>query len=115
MRLIPAIDLRGGRCVRLLQGRFDAETIYAEDPSEVLSAYIGLGARYLHLVDLDAARGEPQVNRRTVESLAQNGMAALQVGGGIRSREALEQLLALKVQRAVVGSVAVSRPAEVRE
>ena len=115
MRLIPAIDLRGGRCVRLLQGRFDAETIYAEDPSAVLSAYVGMGARYLHLVDLDAARGEPQVNRQAVESLARNRQAALQVGGGIRSRAALEQLLALGVQRAVVGSVAVSRPAEVRE
>jgi len=61
MRLIPAIDLRGGHCVRLLQGRFDAETVYAIDPAEVLELYRGLGATYLHVVDLDGAfTGEPR-------------------------------------------------------
>ena len=69
MLLIPAIDLRAGRCVRLLQGRFDAETVYSDDPAAVLADYRALGARRVHVVDLDGARGDADTNRGVIEAL----------------------------------------------
>lgn len=115
MRLIPAIDLRGGRCVRLLQGRFDAETVYATDPTEILTRYLGYGARLVHVVDLDGARAGSQANLIAIETLAAaaKGRAAIQVGGGVRTRSVAEDLLERGVGRVVVGSVAVTNPPEV--
>lgn len=113
MLLLPAIDLRGGRCVRLLQGRFDAETVYADDPLEVLRRYQLLGARSIHVVDLDGARGGSQGNRPAIARLASQPGTSLQVGGGVRSRAVADELLALGVGRVVVGSIAVTQPAEV--
>jgi len=114
MLLIPAIDLRGGQCVRLLQGRFDAETVYASDPAEVLDRYLALGARQIHVVDLDGARDGSQGNRDAIRRIAElAGQAAIQVGGGVRTREVAEELLALGAARVVVGSVAVTQPDEV--
>jgi phosphoribosylformimino-5-aminoimidazole carboxamide ribotide isomerase len=114
MRLIPAIDLRGGRCVRLLQGRFDAETVYADDPLEILARYLALGACQVHVVDLDGARDGAQGHREAIARLAAAAPAgALQAGGGVRSRAVADGLLALGVGRVVVGSVAVTQPAEV--
>jgi phosphoribosylformimino-5-aminoimidazole carboxamide ribotide isomerase len=114
MLLIPAIDLRAGRCVRLLQGRFDAETVYASDPLEVLEKYLALGARTIHVVDLDGARDGSQGNRDAIRRIvARAGRDAVQVGGGIRNRDVAEQLFDLGVARAVVGSVAVTQPDEV--
>ena len=114
MRLIPAIDLRGGRCVRLLQGRFDAETVYSSDPLEVLDRYLALGATAIHVVDLDGARAGSQANRTAIARLAGHVQpGTVQVGGGVRSRAVVEELLALGVARVVVGSVAVTEPDEV--
>lgn len=114
MLLVPAIDIRGGRCVRLLQGRFDAETVYADDPADVLAQYLELGARRIHVVDLDGARAGSQGNRDTLARLvAAAPEQALQVGGGVRTRQTAEDLLSLGLARVVVGSVAVSQPAEV--
>ena len=115
MRLIPAIDLRGGKCVRLLQGRFDAETIYGDDPTLILARYRSLGARYVHVVDLDGARDGSQGNRAAIAALASaHPDVTIQVGGGIRNRDVAAGLLDIGVQRVVVGSVAVLRPAEVQ-
>ncbi|HET7202763.1 MAG TPA: 1-(5-phosphoribosyl)-5-[(5-phosphoribosylamino)methylideneamino] imidazole-4-carboxamide isomerase [Steroidobacteraceae bacterium] len=115
LRLIPAIDLRDGKCVRLYQGRFDAETVYDADPSRVLTRYRALGARCVHVVDLDGARDGSQGNRAAIERLAHRFPdVSLQVGGGIRSREVAANLLALGVARVVIGSAAVSRPADVQ-
>jgi phosphoribosylformimino-5-aminoimidazole carboxamide ribotide isomerase len=117
MRLIPAIDLRGGRCVRLRQGDFDAETVFAFDPLQLLERYRSWGADWLHVVDLDAAR-EPSVtvrtpNRALIDALiAENGIH-VQVGGGLRSRAAIADLLDDGAGRVVVGSLAVNAPAEV--
>jgi phosphoribosylformimino-5-aminoimidazole carboxamide ribotide isomerase len=115
MRLIPAIDLRGGQCVRLLQGRFDAETVYASDPAEVLDRYLALGARVIHVVDLDGARDGSQGNREAIRRLAARAApaAVIQVGGGVRTRAVADELLALGAARVVVGSVAVTQPDEV--
>lgn len=114
MLLIPAIDLRGGSCVRLLQGRFDAETVYASDPLDVLEQYLGLGARRIHVVDLDGARDGSQGNRDAIRRIAgRAGPDAIQVGGGIRTRQVAESLFELGAARAVIGSVAVTQPDEV--
>jgi phosphoribosylformimino-5-aminoimidazole carboxamide ribotide isomerase len=116
MQLVPAIDLRGGQCVRLLQGRFDAETVYGSDQGVILGRYRDLGARYVHVVDLDGARAGSQGNRAAIAALAQAfADTAIQVGGGVRSREVAAELLGLGVQRIVVGSVAVTKPAVVQQ
>jgi phosphoribosylformimino-5-aminoimidazole carboxamide ribotide isomerase len=115
MELIPAIDLRGGRCVRLLQGRFDTETVYGTDPRAILERYRTLGARYVHVVDLDGARDGSQGNHAAIADLAVAFPDVhLQVGGGIRTRAVAAAMLALGAQRVVVGSVAVTQPAEVQ-
>jgi phosphoribosylformimino-5-aminoimidazole carboxamide ribotide isomerase len=109
MRLIPAIDLRGGRCVRLWQGRFDRETVYSDDARELLRRYTGLGARHIHVVDLDGARSGVAANREIVRGLIAEGTATVQVGGGIRTVEAAREWLDTGA-RIVVGSVATEQP-----
>ena len=113
MELIPAIDLRGGRCVRLLKGDFAAETVYSNDPAAILGRYIELGAKRVHVVDLDGARDGDQPNRELIVGLARQPGVRLQVGGGLRTLARVQELLAMGVQRAVIGSVAVTAPAEV--
>jgi phosphoribosylformimino-5-aminoimidazole carboxamide ribotide isomerase len=115
LQLVPAIDLRGGRCVRLLQGRFDAETVYGDDPGAILDRYRELGARYVHIVDLDGARDGSQGNRPAIAALAhRHPDVVIQVGGGIRTRQTALEVLELGAQRVVIGSVAVTQPAEVQ-
>jgi phosphoribosylformimino-5-aminoimidazole carboxamide ribotide isomerase len=113
MLLIPAIDLRNGRCVRLFQGDFHAETRYEFEPHELLLRYRALGASWLHVVDLDGARDGMLANRATILALAGQRTVRLQVGGGIRSTEAIDDLLRHGVERVVIGSAAVERPLEV--
>ena len=114
LRLVPAIDLRGGQCVRLYQGRFDAETVYDADPARVLDRYRALGARHVHVVDLDGARDGAQGNRALLARLVRlHEDVRLQVGGGIRRRDVADALLDLGVARIVVGSLAVTDPDEV--
>ncbi len=115
MLLIPSIDLRGGRSVRLLQGDFAAETRYELEPHELLARYRQLGASWLHVVDLDAARDGTPINRSLIHRLATQRAVQLQVGGGVRDAAAIEQLLrggAARggVARVVVGSAAVEQP-----
>jgi len=113
MQLIPAIDLRDGRCVRLFQGRFDAETVYSPDPMAILEMYAALGASLVHVVDLDGARAGSQRNAEAIATLAASRRASLQVGGGIRSRESVRRLIDAGITRAVIGSTAVTQPDEV--
>ena len=114
MHVIPAIDLRGGRCVRLLQGDFDRETEYSTNPAAVAQDFSRLGAPFLHLVDLDGARqGSPQ-NAQTVRAIAEEATIKLQLGGGIREREGLARWLDAGVDRCVVGSAAIEAPDDVR-
>ena len=114
MRLIPAIDLRGGRCVRLLKGDFAAEPRYEAEPLELLARYRGYGADWLHLVDLDGARDGSAGNRPVIATLAAEPGIHLQVGGGLRNFAAVEDVLDLGAARAVVGSAALTDPQEVR-
>jgi len=115
MRLIPAIDLRAGRCVRLYQGDFAAETRYEVEPHELLMRYRGLGARWLHVVDLDGARDGAQANRIAILDLASQRAVKLQVGGGLRDAATVDQLLRAGVTRAVLGSLAIQDPRTTRE
>ncbi len=113
MLLIPAIDLASGRCVRLKQGDFAQETAYPASPPELLRRYEALGARWVHLVDLDGARDGEPANHAVIAELATTSPLHLQVGGGIRSAAGLESLLDAGVARVVIGSAAVQRPQEV--
>lgn len=115
MELIPAIDLKDGRCVRLFQGDFAAETVYSNEPAAVLDRYVSLGARRVHVVDLDGARDGHQGNHAIVTGLAAQRRAKLQVGGGLRTLERVQDLLGRGVERAVIGSVAVTAPNEVMQ
>ncbi|GAC1306043.1 MAG: 1-(5-phosphoribosyl)-5-[(5-phosphoribosylamino) methylideneamino]imidazole-4-carboxamide isomerase [Steroidobacteraceae bacterium] len=106
MRLIPAIDLRDGRCVRLLRGDFDAETRYDFEPRELLVRYRAAGADWMHVVDLDGARSGRPENREIILGLAREPGMRLQVGGGLRDPDAVRRILATGAARAVVGSAA---------
>jgi phosphoribosylformimino-5-aminoimidazole carboxamide ribotide isomerase len=118
VELYPAIDLRDGRCVRLVEGDFSAETVYDDDPLRVARAFQAAGARWIHVVDLDAARtGEP-VNRDVVVRIAaavDAGGVRVQAGGGVRGVDDATALLSAGVARVVVGTAAVERPALVAE
>jgi phosphoribosylformimino-5-aminoimidazole carboxamide ribotide isomerase len=109
MQLIPAIDLRDGRCVRLLQGDFARETRYPVDPVALAEHYRALGARTLHVVDLDGAKQGVPVNLPVIRRIRAAAGVDVQLGGGIRARASLEEALAVGA-RAVVGSLAVSDP-----
>lgn len=113
MLLIPSIDIRGGHCVRLFKGDFSAETIYARPPLEVARDYAERGARWLHLVDLDGARDGALTNHAALTAMMGVAGLSVQVGGGIRQRSSVDELLSLGAARVVVGSAAVERPGEV--
>jgi phosphoribosylformimino-5-aminoimidazole carboxamide ribotide isomerase len=115
MRLIPSIDLRGGRCVRLLKGDFDAETRYDLDPRDLLRRYASLGAEWLHIVDLDGARDGELANRALIGELAALSAVRIQMGGGVRSAAVIDDLFGAGVARVVVGSAAVDAPADTAE
>ncbi|HKX69592.1 MAG TPA: HisA/HisF-related TIM barrel protein, partial [Acidimicrobiales bacterium] len=103
MDLFPAIDLRDGRCVRLYQGDYAQETVYADDPVAQAQAFAAEGARWVHVVDLDAARtGDPH-NREVVAAIAAAVDVPVQAGGGVRDDGAADDLLSLGVARVVVG------------
>lgn len=112
MRVIPAIDLKAGRCVRLLRGDFDAVTDYSDDAIGIARDYAQLGARYMHIVDLDGARSGQSGNRAKIQELLETTQMKVQVGGGIRNREAIQQWLAAGVDRVVVGSAAITEPTQ---
>ena len=115
MEVIPAIDLRGGRCVRLYQGDYSKETVYSDDPLEVALKWQEMGATRIHVVDLDgAASGKPE-NMAVLKRLADSVDVALQVGGGIRDMSTCEEMLDMGVQRIVLGTVAVQEPSLVEQ
>lgn len=110
MKIIPAIDLKDGQCVRLYQGDFEKSTVYSADPSEVARQFSELSVDDLHIVDLDAARSGRPVNRDAVTAIAKQTGLAVQLGGGIRDRTDVALWLRAGVARCVVGSVAIKRP-----
>lgn len=111
MEIWPAIDLRHGKPVRLQQGDYDRQTVFGDDPAAMARRWVDAGARRLHLVDLDAARGDdPTANRRAIEAILSAVQIPCQLGGGVRDDEAIRVLLELGLSRLVVGSAALKRP-----
>jgi phosphoribosylformimino-5-aminoimidazole carboxamide ribotide isomerase len=109
--LIPAIDLLGGRCVRLSQGRYDAATVYADDPAAVAERFTALGIPRLHVVDLDGARAGRPCNAPAVARIVERaGRVPVQLGGGLRSLADVEQALAAGVARVLLGTAALRDP-----
>ena len=107
MQIFPAIDLRGGQVVRLYQGDYDRETVYAADPCAVARNFLAAGAQYLHVVDLDGARDGTLANFDTIAAIAKQGGLYIEVGGGIRTEDRIRQYLDLGVGRCILGTIAV--------
>lgn len=115
MLVIPAIDLKNGKCVRLIQGRFDSETVFSDDPVKVAMTWQEKGAKFLHVVDLDGALiGKPQ-NLEVIERIARAVSIPIEVGGGIRDEHSLKTMFEIGVHRAILGTSAVENPEFVRE
>ncbi|ACB53488.1 phosphoribosylformimino-5-aminoimidazole carboxamide ribotide isomerase [Crocosphaera subtropica ATCC 51142] len=115
MDVIPAIDLLEGRCVRLYQGNYQQSEVYNENPVEVARQWADEGATRLHLVDLDGAKQGHPVNLDTIEAIVRAISIPVQVGGGLRDRQSIAQLIDLGVDRTIVGTVAVENPSLVQE
>ena len=110
MLIIPAIDLKAGQCVRLYQGEMDRATIYSDDPVAMARHWQDAGAERLHVVDLDGAVSGTGVNTAVIEKICQALTIPVQVGGGLRSIEAVERMFGLGVQRAILGTLAYQQP-----
>ncbi len=110
---IPAVDVRGGRCVRLVQGDFARETRYADDPVEMARHWQEEGAQRLHVVDLDGARDGVRANASVIARIIASVSVPVQVGGGIRSLEAARELLDDGADRVIIGTAAAEAPGEI--
>ncbi|WP_046216279.1 1-(5-phosphoribosyl)-5-[(5-phosphoribosylamino)methylideneamino]imidazole-4-carboxamide isomerase [Paenibacillus wulumuqiensis] len=105
--IYPAIDIRGGRCVRLIQGDYNQETVYNEDPAAVAADFAAQGAGYVHLVDLDGAKAGHPVNHELIGRIARLVDVPVQIGGGLRTLEDVKTLLGLGVSRVIIGTAAI--------
>lgn len=110
MQIWPAIDLRGGKCVRLQQGDYDRETIFSDDPTIMAAKWKEAGTKYLHLVDLDGAKDGSQVNGSVIQRIVQETGLICQVGGGVRSEDTIQRLLDLGLARVIIGTRALKEP-----
>jgi phosphoribosylformimino-5-aminoimidazole carboxamide ribotide isomerase len=115
MKLYPAIDLKGGACVRLKRGNMDSATIYSQDPAAQALAWQAAGFTYLHVVDLDGAFAGTSRNTEAVASILAAATIPVQLGGGVRDMGAIERWLAAGVTRVILGSAALKNPALVRQ
>lgn len=115
MKIYPAIDIRGGKCVRLFKGDFAQETVFSDSPAAMAKQWAAQGAEYLHLVDLDGARAGRSENLTTVKEILAAVNIPVELGGGIRTMENIDEVLKLGVRRVILGSVAVRDPELVRE
>ena len=115
MLLFPAIDLKEGKAVRLLQGRMEDSTVYGENPVDVAKGFENQGAEYLHIVDLNGAFSGKPVNDETIRKIVKGVSLKIQVGGGIRTMERITELLELGVERVILGTIAVKNPELVAE
>lgn len=115
MLLFPAIDLKEGKAVRLLQGRMEDSTVYADNPVDVAKEFENQGAEYLHMVDLNGAFSGKPMNDETIRRIVGSVSMKIQVGGGIRTMERITELLELGVERVILGTIAVKNPELVAE
>ena len=110
MQLYPAIDMKDGKCVRLTQGLFDQVKVYGEDPCEMAKLWVSKGASFLHVVDLDGALAGRSVNESVIQRIVASVTVPVQLGGGIRTREAAANMLSLGVSRVIIGTRAAKEP-----
>ena len=115
MMIYPAIDLKDGHCVRLVEGRVEQKTVYSSDPRQVALDFQAAGAGYLHIVDLDGAFAGLPKNRAAIQAIAAAVDIPFQVGGGLRSLQDVEQTLGLGARRVIIGTRAVSSPDFIKE
>ncbi len=115
IEIIPAIDLKQGRCVRLYQGNYDAETIFSDEPVEIALQWQSLGAPRLHIVDLDGAASGELHNLDIITEIANAALIPTQLGGGIRQLKTIEQLLKAGIERVILGTAAVEDPKLIKE
>ena len=108
MYIIPAIDLRDGKCVRLIQGQYNRQINYEDDPVKQAREFSSAGAKWLHIVDLDGARLGRPVNTDAISAIAALGLFKIEVGGGLRDEDAIKQLLDIGLERVIIGTKAVS-------
>lgn len=110
MILFPAIDIRGGKCVRLIQGDYAQEIVYNDSPTDMAKEWQRQGAEYIHIVDLDGAKTGDSANKKAIEAIAQAVSVPVQVGGGIRSMDIVDSHIASGVSRVIIGTAAIENP-----
>lgn len=115
MIIFPAIDIRGGKCVRLTEGRFDQETVFADNPVDMAVRWQAEGGEFLHVVDLDGALAGKPVNLGVIAEIVKTVTMPVQLGGGIRTLATIDEIIAAGVSRVILGSVAVKDPSLVKE
>lgn len=115
MQLYPAIDMKGGKCVRLTQGLFDNVKVYSDTPADMARLWVSQGASFLHIVDLDGALAGRSVNEDAIRAIVKSVDVPIQLGGGIRSAEAVQYMLDLGITRCIIGTRAVEQPEFIRE
>lgn len=115
MIIIPAVDIKNGKCVRLLQGRMDAETIYSDQPEAMAAKWARLGAPLIHVVDLDGAFARSPQNVSSIRNIFGSVDVPIQVGGGIRNEKTVHMYLQMGIQRVIIGSEAINKPAFVKK
>src|SRR5947209_3364458 len=115
MQIYPAIDLRGGQCVRLRQGDYQQETVFGADPAAMARRWVEQGATYLHLVDLDGAKEGRPVNGDSVRAIVAASGGPCQLGGGLRTEEHIAEVLSWGVQRVIIGTKALQSPGWLEE
>ena len=115
MQIIPAIDIKDGRCVRLLQGDFERETVFAEDPAEQAKKWEAAGAEMIHIVDLDAAKQGRPINADKIQKICTSVSCKVQLGGGIRSLKVANVYFGLGIERLVMGTLLLKDPAEAKK
>ena len=115
MQLYPAIDMKNGQCVRLKQGKFKEITVYSDSPEKAAAYWESQGATFLHLVDLDGALAGYSVNEEAIRRIVSAVSMPVEIGGGIRSEEAIERMLDLGVSRVIIGTKAVENPLFLRD
>jgi phosphoribosylformimino-5-aminoimidazole carboxamide ribotide isomerase len=115
MDILPAIDLRGGHCVRLTQGDYDRETVFDDDPAAVAQRWVDQGARRLHVVDLDGARHGFRANADAVSAIVEAVDVPVQLGGGIRDADEARRLIDMGLDRVIFGTAAIQAPHEVED
>ncbi len=115
MKIFPAIDLRGGKVVRLCEGDYDRMTVYSNDPLSICHSFHEAGAEYLHVVDLDGAKDGTTENFEVIKKLVLDGSLKVEVGGGIRNEETIKKYVDIGVLRVILGTVAVTSPEFVKE